>query len=152
MREKEFMNATASMGGMKDWTFRSYGAGMEDTIAETRKIAETMIASGFTWHFKPEGDGYGHILHNSFACGRPVIINTNHYQGKLGAALLEGGQTCVDIRRYATAGTLSQALEFYARPEEHRKLCEGVRRKFDQVVNFDYEFEHILKPFLERLI
>ncbi len=152
MRDKYFFDGISQMGGMKDWVFRSYGAGMEETIAETSKIAATMKASGFTYHYKPEGDGYGHILHNSFACGRPVIINTSHYQGKLGEGLLENGSTCIDLRRYATVGTVSQALEFFGQPEEHEKMCENVRKKFNQIVNFDYEFEHILKPFLERLI
>jgi hypothetical protein len=147
MNKKELMNEVATL--LPDWKFRSYGAGMEDTINRTEVVASTMKASGWTWHYKPEGDGYGHILHNSFACGRPVITDSRHYQNKLGAGLLEHGLTCLDLAYCSDSPEMITRLLLSA---SHEQMCLAARQRFEAVVNFDYEFEKTLKPFLERLL
>jgi hypothetical protein len=149
MQRKDLMNAVASY--FPSWTFRSYGAGMEDSIAQTSLLAKTMRESKWTWHYKPEGDGYGHILHNSFACGKPVVIDTRHYSGKLGSSLLEHGKTCIDIGKCQDhPQVIAAAIEILE--DKYEEISLATRKRFVETVNFDYEFTSILKPFFERLI
>lgn len=140
---------------LPDFKFVTYGAGMEQSICATQDIANTMINSAFTWHYKPEGDGYGHVLHNSFACGRPVIIVSKYYTGKLGGQLLVPDKTCIEfIGNNVSTGlnNLAQNLRKYSHPDIHARMCEQTYSKFKETVNFDYEYQNILRPFLDRLV
>ena len=59
---------------LPDWKFKAYGAGSRDgTITGRNNVAKTMQDSRFIWHVKVAGDGYGHIIHNAFAVGRPPV-------------------------------------------------------------------------------
>lgn len=149
MRDKDFFDGLKQM--LPSWKVKSFGAGMDDTIVYTQDVAKQMISSAFTWHWKPEGDGYGHVLFDSYACGRPALINKNHYRGKLGEQLLEDRKTCIDIGGKTQYEVVS-LLNHYSQPEEHDKLCQNAHKRFQDVVNFDHEYQHILKPFIERLI
>lgn len=147
MKGKDQMNACAKQ--LPDWEFKSFGANMESSICKTKDIANQMINSAFTWHFKPEGDGYGHTLHNTFACGRPAIIWGSHYKGKAAAKLFEHGVTCIDVEKVELA-YLPQFLKQVSEPEAHAKMCEAAYNRFKEVVNFDEE-EIMIRKFLEKL-
>jgi len=129
--------------------FTTYGAGMDDVLHGSQYVADAMASAGWTWHVKPGGDGYGHILHNSYACGRPAIIKENHYAGQIGSLLLEDGVTCVDISKRSVYENVA-LLRQLSRPEAHQAMCERVYKRFKQVVDFDTE-EVKLKKFLEDL-
>lgn len=135
---------------LPDWEFTSYGAGFPDCIHKTSDIADKMRGSGFTWHIKPLGDGYGHTLHDTYACGRPAIINTNHYRNMIGAALLEDGVTCIDIGRRTVQENCSILNDLANDPDKHLEMCENAYNRFKSVVNFDAE-EVKLRKFLEDL-
>lgn len=147
MQNKQLMTDYAT--NLPGWTFRSYGAGMEDTIALTSDIAKRMRNSAFTWHYKPGGDGYGHVLANTYASGRPAIVWQPFYQGKLMDKMFEDGVTCIDISKRSVADNVA-LLQRYSQPEEHVRLCEAAYRKFKDAVNFD-EDERRVRSFLERL-
>lgn len=134
----------------KGWDFFTYGAGMEGDLCYMGDIAKKYQEMGWMYHFKPEGDGYGHNLYNCAASGRPMIIWGQHYQGKLGNELLQDQRTCLDISRYTVHGA-SQLLEKFAQPDNHLRMCENARRQFNRCVSFDDEFENHIKPFLNRL-
>jgi hypothetical protein len=148
MRAPECMKQVASY--LPSWNFKSYGAGMEETISLTSNIAKTMKASAFTWHHKPEGDGYGHIIHNSYACGRPAIVWRQHYKNKLASDLFVPGN-CI-FADGLSAEDLAKAIHRYAHPNNHIQMCEKAVKRFQEVVNFDYEFDNVIKPFMENLI
>ena len=60
MKETHVMDAVASSPLLPGWVWRRYGAGMEQSIQHAKGVGEAMRDSGWTWHYKPEGDGYGH--------------------------------------------------------------------------------------------
>ena len=131
------------------WKFTRYGAGMTDNIMQITDMAAAMKRSAFTWHFKPEGDGFGHSIHNSYACGRPAIIWEPHYRGKLAGELLQDGLTCIN----ASGKSLEEVaglLGFWSIPENHKMMCMNAYNRFANVVNFDAEFDKI-KVFLQSL-
>lgn len=147
MKETELMSQFASL--CSDWIFRTHGAGMSDAFNKTQDIATQMMNSAWTWHVKPGGDGYGHILHNSFACGRPLIIKKAYYRGQSAEPLLEDLVTCIDLSCRSTQESCS-ILQQVCDPEKHTRLCENTYNRFRDVVNFDEE-EVKIRKFLENL-
>lgn len=135
---------------LDSWQFKTYGAGMEDNAHGSQQMADIMAASGWTWHVKPGGDGYGHVIHNSYACGRPTIIKTNYYKNQIGDELLEDQVTCIDISRRSVYENTA-LLNKLSQPEEHVRLCENAYKRFCDVVDFDEEQKEI-EQFLERLV
>ena len=131
-----------------DFNFRSYGASCPDgTIGKIEDLADKIREVALGWHLKPSGDGYGHILHNLYACGRPVIYKDSHYRGKLGGWLLIDGQTGIDIEN-KTVAEGEKAIKFFLK--DHQRFCEAAHNRFKNLVNFDNEFIY-LKGFFENL-
>lgn len=147
MRNKELMDAVAAR--LPGWEFRSYGADMEDSIMETSKLADSMRDSSFVWHYKPEGDGYGHVIHNAFAVGRPPIVWGDFYRGKIAWELMEDGVTCIDISR-KSADQIAQEIQYWSDPERHIQMSKASKDRFASLVDFDREEQEIRK-FLENL-
>jgi len=150
MREMELHHVFRQQLEPSGWEFFTYGAGMEGDLCLQNNIAEKYNEMGWLWQVKPEGDGFGHGLFNSYACGRPAIIKANYYQGKLGGHLLQDQKTCLDISRYSVHEA-SNLLNIFAQPEHHLRMCEAAHNRFKEVVDFDKEFIKI-KKFLENLL
>lgn len=147
MKRPNLMGPVAA--GLPGWTFNRYGAGMNSHLDGHKKMAAAMKNSAFTWHYKPEGDGYGHSIHSSYACGRPALIWKSHYRGKLADALFQDGVTCIDMESKNVTDQI-KALQHFSQPEEHTKMCDAAYNKFKEVVNFDEEAARI-KTFMESL-
>lgn len=148
-RSVDFDRLRAMLPG---FDFRSYGAQNEHGVLGThQEIAREMHESLFVWHVKPGGDGFGHVLHNAFACGRPVITRTGHYAGKLGGELMTDGVTCIDLGTQGPDETAYLVQAIAGDPAWHERLCQSARARFDAVVDFDAE-EVRIREFLERLI
>ena len=135
---------------LNEFQFKSFGAGMNSTIMKTADIAEQMKSSCFTWHYKPEGDGFGHIIHNTFAVGRPPIVWGSHYRGKLAESLLIDGETCLDMERRSITENI-RMIRDASRPDNYLRMCESVRARFNAVVDYDKE-EKDIRVFLDRLL
>ncbi len=134
-----------------EFDFKAYGAGSPDgTITGTKAIAEIMRDSMFGWHIKPQGDGFGHIIHNWFACGRPVITHGSDYQDKLAGALLQDGKTCLDLESCGFNENINRIL-YWSIPENHLEMCLNAYNRFKEIVNFDEE-EKQIRSFLEKII
>lgn len=135
---------------LPDWEFVTHGAGMEKNILKSVDLAQTIRDSGFTYHWKPLGDGYGHTLHNSIACGRPLITNRKFYSGMCAEPLLADGVTCVDlgVRNVHDTANFLRNCSF---PDVHQKMCEETQKRFQEIVNFDKE-EIEIRKFIERLV
>jgi hypothetical protein len=148
MQRKDLMNQYAA--SLPGWEFRSFGAGLEDHIMETDKQAERMLESGWTWHYKPEGDGYGYAPHRACATGRPLIVWGDFYKGKLAGQLMQDGVTCVDISRRSFSDS-AHMIRRLSHAEEHLKMAEAAHRRFCDVVSFEEE-EQRIRRFLEQLV
>jgi len=136
--------------GLPDFEFIEHGTGGEHgVITGTKHLAESMAGADFIWHCKPGGDGFGHIIHNAFACGRPVIGRFSHYKGKLAWGLLEDGLTGLDLDK----GTMEQNIRGIGRLAEekrHIEMCGESYKRFCDIVDFDKE-EKEIRVFLENL-
>ena len=115
--------------------------------ADHEEISRLMRQTNIAWHAKG-ADGYGFLIHQLYASGRPVICRPADYKGKTAGLLLKDRKTCVMIE-----GNLEKdirKIEFFLRPQENKKMCESARDIFKEHVNFDYEAKKI-KKFIERL-
>jgi len=136
---------------LSDYDWKMFGILGEDGIIGTvEEIAKEMQDSTFIWHVKHGGDGYGHVIHNAFAAGRPLITRASHYKGCLAEPLLEDGVTCIDLDKHSFEENIKMIREF-SQVDKHKKMCENVHERFQKIVNFDKEFEYI-KKFLDNLV
>jgi len=136
---------------MPDWTFKAYGAGSRDnTITGRQNVANAIHNSRFVWHVKIGGDGFGHTIHDCFACGRPPIVKYEYYKDKLAEPLLIDGETCICIDGLSADQIVSK-ITYYSEPSMYLKLSERAYKQFLEIVNFDKE-EVELREFLDKLI
>jgi hypothetical protein len=127
-----------------------YGKFARSGYVETAdEIARIMKASKFGLHLKLVGDGYGHIVHNWFAVGRPVIFRGNHYKDRLAGKLLEHGITGIDLDIVGLDGLIDILLN--VSDDEYLSLCSNVRDRFKTFVDFDNEAKNV-GQFLEGIL
>lgn len=126
------------------------GASCRDgVVKEQSEIARLMQESEWGVHLKAGGDGFGHIIHNWAAVGRPVIFRGSQYRGKLAGRLLKHMETGLDLdlmTHYDLANFIRSMSE-----GEHRAMCERMYAIFTQEVNFDKE-EETIKSFLSNML
>jgi hypothetical protein len=136
---------------LPDFEFKAYGASTPDgTISSDIGIADIMRQSTFGWHIKPKGDGFGHVIHNWYACGRPIITDIFDYQDKLAGQLLTDELTCIDIHGKSNEQILDR-IKHFSQPRENHWMSFNAYNRFRCVVDYDKEFEDI-KHFLENLV
>ena len=135
---------------LPDFTFRTYGSGNRDGIPITKfDMFDGMKKSTFGWHIKPT-DGYGHLIHQWYACGRPVITKGDYYLGKTGGMLLSDGETCIDLDKHSVDESI-RLIRYWSEPENHMKMCRAAYDRFHAVVDYDKEAESI-KTFLSNIL
>jgi len=86
-----------------------------------------------------------------FATGRPLITNMSQHRSFGGDALrlFVPGETCIDIEAQSF-GETCRLIRAWIEPEESQRRSEIVRKKFDEVINYDQE-EQQIRRFLEQL-
>lgn len=135
---------------LPNWNFKAYGGQCRDgAIGPANKLADKMRESRFIWHTKAGGDGYGHVIHNAPAVGRPLIVKKQYYQGKMAEPLLIDGKTCIAIDGLGVPEIVNK-IEYYSDAERYQALYNNTYTNFKKVVNFDDE-ETKIKDFLNRL-
>lgn len=135
---------------LPEFSFELYGSGSEGgLIRNTSEVAAKMGEAGFIWHLKKCDDGYGHIVHNAAAMGRPLIISKEHYKKMRFGKFIEDGQTCVTLDG-RTPEELAKKIRYYAEPSRHARMCRKLHERFKKYVNFDRD-ETNVRHFLENL-
>ena len=103
-----------------------------------------MQRSAWGFHVKAGADGYGHILHNWFACGRPVIINYEEYKDKLAGELLIPNETCLVAEVGQDMSQVAQRIQSMP-PIEYEWMCQRVREIFEEKVFFTQDAVEVKK-------
>lgn len=135
---------------MPEFHFEAYGAGNETgSISRNAEVAAKMKEADFIWHLKKGGDGYGHVVHNAAALGRPVIISMKDYRGKRFGKFIEDGVTCVTVDGL-DAEALAHKIRHYGEPERLKKMSRTLYARFRELVDFDRDVRNVRK-FLEKL-
>jgi len=135
---------------LPDYEFKMYGIlGDDGIIGTTKGVAEAFKDTTFVWHVKHQGDGFGHIIHNAFACGRPPIVIKKYYKDTLAEDLMIDGKTCICLDDKPFKQCIDE-IRYFSKPENFDKMSQQAYDKFRELVNYDQEFIKI-KEFLNRL-
>ena len=133
---------------LPDYVFKAYGVGNDDKrIYPKREYIETMLNSTFIFQQK-FADGFSHIVHNALALGRIMVLNKDIYSENICADLLEDGVTCIFLEN--TAEKTAQKIKA-CDPTIIKMISENTRKRFEEVVDFDGEYNTKIKPFFENL-
>ncbi len=136
---------------MPDYEFKAYGGEAPDgNITFMTDIASIMRDSSFGWHVKPRGDGFGHVLHSWYACGRPVITFFHDYAPYSGYKLLEDGVTAIDLDNKKPEQVIEE-IRHFSEPERHKQMCDNAYGRFKEVVDFQRDSVNV-QSFLGNLI
>lgn len=128
---------------LHEYEFKSYGGQCRDgNMTGDRQLANKMREAEFILHVKDHGDGFGHVIHNAYAVGRPVITRSSDYVGKLAEDLLVDG-TYLDIDKLGRNELIRQVRYFTDNPNELSKMGDRAAEHFRKVVNYQQEAEEI---------
>jgi hypothetical protein len=100
-------------------------------------VAERMRESGWGYHDKPQGDGYGHVLHYWAAIGRPLIGHGGHYSTKMGYIYWRDLETCIDLDKHDNETAIELVRQISADPDRHAQMCRNIRAIFDAATDWD---------------
>lgn len=143
------------LAGMSGLDFRWFGhCGEPDHLwggnaHTTAEIAEQMRAARTAYHVKRWSDGYGHVIHNWFAVGRPVVGSSSYYTGesdgtpKLAAPLFVEGETSFDLDKLNDDEAVRLFQRLATDDDFHQRISAQTAERFRQVVDFDQEAEQI---------
>lgn len=135
---------------LPEFNFKAYGPGAIDgNLSKREMMGKVMRDSLFGWHVKP-ADGFGHLIHSWYACGRPVITRGNYYQGKTGGMLLTDQETCIDLDKHSFEENV-ELIRHWAKPENYIKMSQNAIDRFKNVVNYDDE-ENRFKEWIKQII
>ncbi len=115
--------------------------GRDGNIKPTRDIGKYMRQAGWGWHDKVTGDGFGHVIHQWAAVGRPLIGHASHYANKLAEPFWQDGRTCINLDHR----TVAEAVEIIKGTDIrlHREMCEAMREVFLATVDFEADAERV---------
>lgn len=137
---------------LSGYNFVAYGYSppcQQPQITGISNIAKVMHGSRFGWHYKSV-DGYGHIIHNWFACGRPVIASYGAYHDRQARNLLVDRQTGLDLDGKSDEDIVSWFKETED-PSHYQYLVDQVNLRYRTYVDFDKERKQ-LAHFFDNLL
>lgn len=122
-----------------DFEFRAYGGQCPDgSTTGPHETAAKMREAQFIFHVKPGGDGFGHVIHNAYAVGRPVLTRPSHYKNQLAEQLLVPG-TFIDLDRYGPGEVKNIITRLSQDPVHLKQMGQRAADRFREVVNYTKE-------------
>lgn len=152
-----YFRATAGTAPDFEWrVYGSYGSRPEDEYAAGNidrcgDIGTEMRKADVAWHTKQWSDGFGHVIHNWFAVGRPVLGYQSYYQNQLAGPLWQEGVTSFDLTDRTPEYAIGIIEALRADPDRHRAMCAAAAQRFREVVNYDEEEQAIRALFAQVL-
>jgi hypothetical protein len=111
---------------LPDHEFRSFGHECPDGFRKpVSSLADEMAEAGWAYHDKVTGDGFGHVIHNWAAVGRPLIGHARYYESQRAEPLWDDLVTCIDLDRHS----IEEAAEIIqsTSPDQHEQMCRAIR-------------------------
>lgn len=134
----------------KGYKFKSFGGQCPDgNMNGPNDLAVKMREAELIFHVKPGGDGFGHIIHNAYAVGRPVITRKSHYHNQLAEELMVPG-TFIDLDQHSIPDVANMIVRLTHSPDKLAEMGRLAAQRFDEVVDYVKEAKEIY-GWLERL-
>lgn len=123
--------------------FRSYGGQCRDgNMNGPVELADKMREASMIFHVKEGGDGFGHIIYNAYAVGRPVITRRRFYSDRLAEELLVDG-TYLDLDKYNLPEATNMINRLHYMPDQLQEMGERAAAQFRKMVDYEKEAEEI---------
>ena len=120
-------------------------------VSTTKEVAALMRSAGVGYHCKKWSDGYGHVLHNLAAVGKPLVGTASYYEDKLGGPLWVEGVTSWNVQAHPHHETVDFIRRLLVDDELHERMSYAMAARFREIVDFDAEFEQI-RTMLENVM
>ena len=150
----QFLDLARTYPGEFDYkVYGAYGSHEPDEFAcgnlpSTPAVAEAMRRTRIAWHAKFWSDGYGHVIHNLCAVGRPIFAYYDYYESELAGPLLH--KVAFDIGHMGADEIVGTLRRLRDDDDYHREVCQRTVDRFREVVNFDEDAEKV-RTLLEAL-
>ncbi len=109
--------------------------------ANHRTLSNLVKFSNIVVHPKPSPpEGYGFVVHQVAACGRPLVL-PQWYRQLSASKFLQERETCIYITGHDP--TDKENFKWAMRPENNAKMAPEIRRRFDENVSFADEASRI---------
>ena len=116
---------------LPEYRFRSFGHDCPDGLLRpVGNLADEMGRTGWAFHDKVTGDGFGHVIHNWAAIGRPLIGHASYYRGQRAEVFWQDGVTCLDLDLHSFEEAARIIRD--TTPEQHAAMCIAIRSEFDR--------------------
>lgn len=123
--------------------FNSYGGQCRDgSIAGASLLADSMNRNSMIFHVKDGGDGYGHILYNAYACGKPVIIRNSMYDNCLGQELFND-ESSINLDGISIEDAAHKVRKILSDEELLNSMSIKAYETFKNNVDFAYDAEKV---------
>lgn len=133
---------------LPEYIFKEFGSQSKDgSVTGIKNLARSMAKARWIFHYKPGGDGFGHVAFNTLAMGRPVITNKRDYEGKLFGTMIDDRSSI--ILDGLKPKDLAQMIK--NREENYDDMSVMCNQRFTDSVNFDKE-AIIIEKFLKELV
>lgn len=120
-------------------------------VTTSAELARLMRSAGVALHCKTWSDGYGHVLHNLAAVGKPLVGTATYYADKLGGPLWVEGVTSFDVQTHSLGETIDFIRRLSVDDDLHERMSRAMADRFREIVNFDAEAEAIREMFTRVL-
>lgn len=146
---RENFHSLENMLRPKGFNMKSYGGQCRDgNMQGHRALADKMRESSFIFHVK-ETEGFGHVIYNAYAVGRPVIVLKSKFENVLCNELLVP-DTFINLDN-GTSSAAQQINQLASNPIRMQHISNLVAKRFREVVNYEREAEEI-KDWLNTLV
>lgn len=112
-------------------------------VKTSSEVAAQMRAARIGLHFKKWSDGYGHVIHNLFAVGKPIVATATYYAGKLAGPLFVDGVTSFDVQTRSDVEVTEIIRRLATDDDFHQRISENAAARFGEVVDFDADAEAV---------
>jgi len=106
-------------------------------VKTSAEVAAQMRAARVGIHFKRWSDGYGHVVHNLFAVGKPVVATASYYTDKMAGPLFVDGVTSFDVQTRSDVEVAQIIRRLSIDHEFHQRISEASAARFREIVDFD---------------
>jgi hypothetical protein len=128
---------------LQEFSFKSYGGQCRDgSIAGAEVLADSMNNDDLIFHVKDHGDGYGHIIYNAYACGRPTIIRRSGYDNQLAQELFNA-ESSINLDGLSVEDAVKKIRKVLTDSEILESMSVKAYETFKNNVDFAYDAEKV---------
>lgn len=136
-------NVLKDQTSRKGFDWRAYGGQCPDgNMNGPIELANSMREAMMIFHVKPGGDGFGHIIHNAYAVGRPIITRKSFYNGQLAEDLMVPG-TFIDLDKHPLPDVANMINRLAYDPGRLVEMGQKAADRFREVVDYNKEAEEV---------